>query len=231
MMTSTTPILSVSLAVGYLIIFPDTRSAASRRPSSMDIPLRFPGRTARSRYRSDAPGPSGHPAAFGRPGRGLTVQGAAAARSASGLCAPGGVRRRRGACRTVCRFGKARRRPCSAAASCERRNAMSSPTTSTSPAGADRGRWSCSSTATRREARSGATIIGRDRRLESVVRRGRRAHGGGRHRIVASPNHFPNLVPAFNPILTAFMEGRNRKMADALSDADGAATSTGCRST
>lgn len=29
--------------------------------------------------------------------------------------------------------------------------------------------------------------------------------GGGQHRIVASPNHFPNLVPAFNPILTAFM--------------------------
>ena len=29
--------------------------------------------------------------------------------------------------------------------------------------------------------------------------------GGGQHRIVASPNHFPNLMPAFNPILTAFM--------------------------
>lgn len=31
------------------------------------------------------------------------------------------------------------------------------------------------------------------------------AVGGGDHRIVASPNHFPNLMPAFNPILTAFM--------------------------
>lgn len=31
------------------------------------------------------------------------------------------------------------------------------------------------------------------------------AIGGGRHAIVPSPNHFPNLVPAFNPMLTAFM--------------------------
>lgn len=31
------------------------------------------------------------------------------------------------------------------------------------------------------------------------------AAGGGRHRIVASPNHFPNLTPGFNPVLTAFM--------------------------
>ena len=30
--------------------------------------------------------------------------------------------------------------------------------------------------------------------------------GGGRHEIVASPNHFPNLVPAFNPVLVAFMK-------------------------
>ena len=29
--------------------------------------------------------------------------------------------------------------------------------------------------------------------------------GGGRHEIIASPNHFPNLMPAFNPVLTAFM--------------------------
>ncbi len=29
--------------------------------------------------------------------------------------------------------------------------------------------------------------------------------GGGRHEIVASPNHFPNLMPAFNPLLAAFM--------------------------
>uniref|UniRef100_UPI0015775E77 alpha/beta fold hydrolase n=1 Tax=Sphingomonas bacterium TaxID=1895847 RepID=UPI0015775E77 len=29
--------------------------------------------------------------------------------------------------------------------------------------------------------------------------------GGGRHEIVASPNHFPNLQPAFNPLLTAFL--------------------------
>lgn len=29
--------------------------------------------------------------------------------------------------------------------------------------------------------------------------------GGGRHAIVASPNHFPNLQPAFNPLLAAFM--------------------------
>ena len=31
------------------------------------------------------------------------------------------------------------------------------------------------------------------------------AVGGGRHEIVASPNHFPNLTPAFNPVLSAFM--------------------------
>ncbi|WP_375396686.1 alpha/beta fold hydrolase [uncultured Sphingomonas sp.] len=31
--------------------------------------------------------------------------------------------------------------------------------------------------------------------------------GGGRHEIVASSNHFPNLMPAFNPLLTAFMRG------------------------
>ncbi len=30
--------------------------------------------------------------------------------------------------------------------------------------------------------------------------------GGGRHEIVASTNHFPNLMPAFNPLLAAFME-------------------------
>ena len=30
--------------------------------------------------------------------------------------------------------------------------------------------------------------------------------GGGDHRIVASDNHFPNLMPAFNPVLTAFMK-------------------------
>lgn len=29
--------------------------------------------------------------------------------------------------------------------------------------------------------------------------------GGGRHAIVAAPNHFPNLMPAFNPMLTDFM--------------------------
>ena len=29
--------------------------------------------------------------------------------------------------------------------------------------------------------------------------------GGGRHEIVASPNHFPNLMPAFDPLLTVFM--------------------------
>ncbi len=33
------------------------------------------------------------------------------------------------------------------------------------------------------------------------------AVGGGRHQIVASPNHFPNLMPAFNAVLTAFMTG------------------------
>ena len=31
------------------------------------------------------------------------------------------------------------------------------------------------------------------------------AVGGGRHRIVASPDHFPNLTPGFNPVLSAFM--------------------------
>lgn len=29
--------------------------------------------------------------------------------------------------------------------------------------------------------------------------------GGGRHQIVASTDHFPNLAPGFNPVLTAFM--------------------------
>ena len=29
--------------------------------------------------------------------------------------------------------------------------------------------------------------------------------GGGRHEIVSSPNHFPNLMPAFNPLLTTFL--------------------------
>ncbi len=29
--------------------------------------------------------------------------------------------------------------------------------------------------------------------------------GGGRHEIVRSPNHFPNLVPGFNAVLTEFM--------------------------
>lgn len=29
--------------------------------------------------------------------------------------------------------------------------------------------------------------------------------GGGRHEIVASPDHFPNRMPAFNPLLSTFM--------------------------
>ncbi len=31
--------------------------------------------------------------------------------------------------------------------------------------------------------------------------------GGGRHEIVASPNHFPNLMPGFNAVLAGFMAG------------------------
>ncbi|WP_375392791.1 alpha/beta fold hydrolase [uncultured Sphingomonas sp.] len=31
--------------------------------------------------------------------------------------------------------------------------------------------------------------------------------GGGRHEIVASADHFPNLTPAFNAVLTGFMRG------------------------
>lgn len=30
--------------------------------------------------------------------------------------------------------------------------------------------------------------------------------GGGRHQIVKSPNHFPNLMPDFNTVLTTFMQ-------------------------
>ncbi len=38
------------------------------------------------------------------------------------------------------------------------------------------------------------------------------AVGGGRHEIVASPNHFPNLMPGFNPLLTAFLsEAESRR--------------------
>ncbi|WP_174298309.1 alpha/beta fold hydrolase [Sphingomonas bacterium] len=37
------------------------------------------------------------------------------------------------------------------------------------------------------------------------------AIGGGRHEIVASPNHFPNLMPAFNPMLTAFMRAADAR--------------------
>lgn len=36
------------------------------------------------------------------------------------------------------------------------------------------------------------------------------AVGGGRHDIVASPNHFPNLMPVFNPLLDAFMQASAR---------------------
>ena len=42
--------------------------------------------------------------------------------------------------------------------------------------------------------------------------------GGGRHEIVTSPNHFPNLMPAFNAVLAAFMQGADAQ-AHARADA------------
>lgn len=35
--------------------------------------------------------------------------------------------------------------------------------------------------------------------------------GSGRHQIVLAPDHFPNLTPAFNPVLTAFMAAANAR--------------------